>query len=259
MNLYNNKQYLQAQNAFKTLGNYKDSEQKQLEVMYAYATELLSSKDYEKAAEEFDKLGNYNDSEEKKNQSIYENATKYLKNKDYTKAAEGFMQLDDYKDSKEKVLEIYNLFGDEDVVYLGTYNETPIAWQIFNLSEHEALLITKDSIEEMAYNTEYKSISWEDSTLRKWLNEEFINSFDEKEKSRLLTYASQGDKVFLLSDEDVKVYKKIDKSSKSWWLRSNGEDKSKAMYVEANGTINTSGDIVTKLHGIRPAIWLSLD
>lgn len=294
MKLYNNKQYLQAKDAFEKLGDYKDSEEKQKEVMYVYASELLDKKDYDNAVKVFDTLGDYNGSKEKKNEviyqkatelfnnkdyvkaeeefnkiteykdskekaqeSIYQNATELLKNKDYSKAAEQFLRLDDYKDAKSKVIEIYNLFGEKDVVYFGKYNGTPIAWQILDTLEHKVLLITQQPIDEMAYNTEYKSIDWENSSIRKWLNEEFYNTFDENEKSKILK--NDNDNIFLLSNEDIKDYKKLKNANSSWWISSNGDEKTKAMYVTANGTVSTNGDIVTKLHGVRPSIWLNLD
>lgn len=294
LKLYNNKQYLQAKDAFEKLGDYKDSEEKQKEVMYVYAGELFDKKDYDNAARVFDSLGDYNGSKEKKNEaiyqkaielfnnkdyvkaeeefnkiieykdskeksqeSIYQNATELLKNKDYSKAAEQFLKLDDYKDAKSKVIEIYNLFGEKDVVYFGKYNGTPIAWQILDTLEHKVLLITKEPIDEMAYNTEYKSIDWENSSIRKWLNEEFYNTFDENEKSKILK--KDNDSVFLLSKEDIKEYKKLKNTKSSWWISSSGDEKTKAMYVTANGTVSTNGEIVTKLHGVRPSIWLNLD
>lgn len=294
MKLYNNKQYIQAKEAFNKLGDYKDSEEKQNEIMYIYAEELLNKKEYENAQKEFAKLGDYSNSKDKANEAIYQqaielfnnkkyeeaqelfssiseykdsndkmkesiylNAEELLKNKDYSKAAEGFLKLDDYKDSKTKVIEIYNLFGEKDVVYFGKYNGKPIAWQILNTKEHKVLLITKDVIDEMAFNKEYKSTDWESSSIRNWLNNEFYNTFDENEKNRIVK--NNNDNVFLLSSDAIKEYKKLSNINMSWWIRTMGNEKTKAMYVTTAGTVNADGDIVTKLHGVRPSIWLNLD
>ena len=257
--LYNNKQYTQAKEAFERLGDYKDSQEKQKEVMYVYATELFDKKDYTNAEKEFDKLGDYKDSKDKKNEVIYQKATELLNNKNYSKAAEEFLRLDNYKDSKDRVIEIYNLFGANDVIFFGQYNGKPIEWQVLDTREHKVLLITKEPIDEMAYNTEYKSVEWESSSIRKWLNGEFYNSFDEKERSRILTNTKETDNVFLLNYEDVKGYIKLRKANTSWWIETSGDDKTKAMYVKQDGTVDTTGDIVTKLHGVRPSIWLDLD
>lgn len=259
MEWYHNKQYKQAQMAFAKLEDYKDSQEKQKEVMYFYAIELMEKENYDQAIEELEKLGDYKDSKEQKNKIGYQKATEWYQQKNYSKAAEEFMKLEDYKDAKEKVLEIYNLFGEKDVIYFGNYKGEPIAWQILDTRDHKVLLITKDPIEEMAYHTEYKAIEWENSNIRKWLNEEFYNSFDEKEKQRMLKNTTETDDIFLLSDKNIKSYTKLRNTNTSWWIASSGNEKTKAMYVEKNGTIQKNGDIVTKLHGVRPSIWLNLD
>lgn len=257
MKLYNDKQYEQAKMKFNELGDYKDSKEKQTEITYKYATELFNAKDYSNAEIEFSKIPEYKDSSERIKESIYQNATELLKNKDYTNAAWNFLRLDNYKDSKDRVIEIYNLFGEKDVIYFGKYNGSPIAWQILDMQENKVLLITKDAIDEMAYNTEYKTIDWESSTIRKWLNEEFYNTFDNTEKEKIL--ANESDNIFLLSNDDVKEYKKLKNTNTTWWLSTSGDETTKAMYVNSNGRIVKEGDIVTRLHGVRPSIWLNLD
>lgn len=255
--LYENKNYLQAQDAFDKLGDYKDSQEKKTEVVYTYATELFDKKEYLNAVNEFNKIPDYKDSNAKIQEANYQYANELLENKKYTDSAEIFLKLNDYKDSKEKVIEIYNLFGESDVVYFGKYNGNPIAWQILETKEHQVLLISKDVIDEMAYNTEFKTVEWENSSIRKWLNDEFYNNFDENEKEKIILNSE--DKIFLLSDRDFKNYKKIKNSNKSWWLVTNGDENTKAMYIKENGTIDSKGDVVIKLHGVRPVIWLNLD
>lgn len=259
MKLYYNKQYIQASNAFANLGDYKDSLDKQKDSMYLYAIELLDKKDFDNAIREFEKLEDYKDSIEKMNDAIYQKASELYSNKEYSKAADEFLKLDNYKDSKDKLIEIYNLFGEEDVIYFGKYNGKPIAWQILDTREHKVLLIAKDPIDEMAYNSEYKSVNWEDSSIRKWLNGEFYNSFDQTEKGKILKNTAEIDDIFLLSNDNIKSYPKLRNASSTWWIESTGEDATKAMYVTEDGSVNTSGDVITKLHGVRPSIWLNLD
>lgn len=255
--LFEQKQYTKATEEYSKLLEYKDSKDKIKEITYTYATELFEKKEYKKSKEEFAKLENYKDSEEKGKQASYLYALELLENKEYSKSASEFLALDNYKDSKEKVIEIYNLFGEQDVLYFGKYKENPIAWQIVETKEHQVLLIARDVIDEMVYNKEFKAIEWKDSDIRKWLNEEFYNSFDEKEKQKIVNNGEE--KVFLFTNKNVEKYKKIKNTSKSWWIATNGNEKTKAMYVKENGTIEKGGDIVTKLHGVRPAIWINLD
>lgn len=259
MRFYSNKQYKQAQEAFKALGDYKDSQVKQKEVLYAYATELLEKKDYANAEKEFEALGEYQDSEDKKKEAVYQQATEQLSKKEYAHAAEVFLGLGTYKDAKNKVIEIYNLFGESDVIYFGKYNGTPMTWSVVETKEDRVLLITNEPVDAMAYNTEYKATTWDNSSIRKWLNEAFYNGFDESEKARILTRAGETDKVFLLDKEAIETYTNLKRTNRTWWLSTNGEDTTKAMFVREDGTVNTEGEIVTKLHGVRPAIWLNLD
>lgn len=257
--LLGNKEYQEAIKAFEKMAGYQDSEDKKKEAIYEYAEELLENKKYEEAIEQYQKIEKEKDCQNKMQEATYQYGTELLTNKDYTKAAEQFLKLEDYKDAKDKVIQIYNLFGEKDVVYFGSYKNEPIAWQILDTRDHKVLLITKEPIEEMPYHEEYKAIDWENTSLRKWLNEEFYQSFDEKEKARLLKNTAQMDDIFLLSNENIKSYSKLKKANKSWWIASEGSEKTNAMYVEENGTINQKGDIITKSHGVRPSIWLNLD
>ena len=257
--LLNNKEYTQAEKAFRALGDYKDSKEKLKEISYIYGTELLDKKDYSKAEKEFDKILDYKDSKDKRLEAIYKNAEELLKNKEYSKAVEEYSKLDDYKDAKEKLVQIYNLFGEKDVIYFGKYKGTPIGWKILDRIGNQVLLITTEPMDEMAYNTEYKKVDWESSTIRKWLNEDFYNTFDEKDRQRIIKDNGEKDNVFLLIRPDIKKYKNLNTTSMSWWIKENGDEETKAMYVTENGTLNETGDIVTKLHGVRPCIWLNLN
>ena len=85
-----------------------------------------------------------------------------------------------------------------------------------------ALLITGNCIECMPYHTEKTDITWKDSSLRQWLNSMFLQeTFSDEEQDQVLeadieTYVNQdlnsdgvvrtSDRIFLLSDEEVKKY-----------------------------------------------------
>ena len=76
----------------------------------------------------------------------------------------------------------------KDEVKIGFYNE-PITWIVLddiNAPDDTVLLISKDIIEVKMLNDKEEEVSWEDSSLNKWLNEEFINKAfkeDVKEKN----------------------------------------------------------------------------
>ena len=50
-----------------------------------------------------------------------------------------------------------------------------IEWKILYKDKNKALLYTRYIIDNMRYNDEDVDITWENSTLRQWLNDEFIN------------------------------------------------------------------------------------
>jgi hypothetical protein len=96
-----------------------------------------------------------------------------------------------------------------------------IDWRVLTVENNRALLISEKILEKRPYNIEGKDITWENCTLRKYLNNEFYNKLGvvkpaiaETRNSNPdnLWYGTPGgnatsDKVFLLSiDELVKYF-----------------------------------------------------
>lgn len=94
-------------------------------------------------------------------------------------------------------------------------------WQVLAIESDRILIITKDIPEERAYNKEYEGITWQNCTLRNYLNNEFYNQFSDDEKAMILEtkltngnspwYGTDGgfdtkDKIFLLSLDEVIKY-----------------------------------------------------
>jgi len=114
------------------------------------------------------------------------------------------------------------------IIEFGSYyqddlsRKTPIKWRILDIKDGKAFLISELLLDAQPYNKERKEITWENSSIRHWLNNEFINeAFNSQEKSRIsLTlldncdnpeYGTNAgndtkDKVFLLSLDDVYKY-----------------------------------------------------
>ena len=130
-------------------------------------------------------------------------------------------------------------------------NSQPIEWIVLEKSNNKALLLSKYVLTSHTYNDESVDITWENCTMRKWLNSEYINTiFSKKEQGSIITsdvinnvinygnaeYGTKGgnntkDKLFLLSLDEVNKYFNNDNqrvatnkgdSSSSWWLRSPG-------------------------------------
>ena len=121
-----------------------------------------------------------------------------------------------------------------DIITFGTYpqtkegtDQTPIEWIVLDYDEanHKALLLSKYGLDAKQYNTKWTGITWENCSLRTWLNGEFLNkAFSTKEQSAILittvdNSSGQGyskwdadggnntqDQIFLLSYAEAKRY-----------------------------------------------------
>ena len=97
-----------------------------------------------------------------------------------------------------------------------------IEWIILAKDEEKELLISKYALDVKPYNNEYNRTTWEDCTLRKWLNEDFLNNaFNEEEQKRIITSTISADnnlkyntlpgevtrdKIFILSSTEAAEY-----------------------------------------------------
>ncbi len=62
-----------------------------------------------------------------------------------------------------------------------------IEWIVLDVQDGKALLLSKYGLDAKRYNTEYTDITWENCTLRSWLNVDFMNTaFTENEQSAIL-------------------------------------------------------------------------
>ena len=190
-----------------------------------------------------------------------------------------------------------------DIIELGFYPNVnpdikePIEWIILEkFNNGMVFLLSKFCIDTMPYNDRYMSISWENSSIRKWLNYYFYNTaFLDYEKKAISEtplknnekpkFGIKGndtlDKVFLLSIEEFKMFLKDPaikkaiptafakskgawtgadkKGSAQWWLRSPGEISNYASFVVLGGHIDNEGKPVnTSNIAVRPALVLNV-
>ncbi|MDR3122071.1 MAG: DUF6273 domain-containing protein [Clostridiales bacterium] len=95
------------------------------------------------------------------------------------------------------------------------------AWRVLDAQNSMALLITEDIIEKRPYNKQDKKITWEESTLRQYLNGEFLQTFSSAEQNQIIQVSNKNednqwfgtdggnntkDKVFLLSLAEAVKY-----------------------------------------------------
>lgn len=136
-------------------------------------------------------------------------------------------------------------------------------WYVLEKQNSAAKLILyhAEQVEELryrAYHEKQEAVTWEDCSLREWLNHDFLNTvFSEKEQERILltdvpnekneTYGTDGgedtqDKVFLLSEKEAKQYQDILKSLKiAFWLRTPGASPDTAAYMSVRPRIMDYG------------------
>lgn len=122
-------------------------------------------------------------------------------------------------------------------------------WRVLDVKSNTALIITEEIIEQRAYHDAYKDITWADCALRKYLNGEFYDEFNETDQLRIIPvvnknpdnqwYGSKGgvdtmDRVFLLSLEEVCTYfgdsrSKLQNRGKNqrYWFERKDENNSK--------------------------------
>ena len=115
-----------------------------------------------------------------------------------------------------------------DRISFGNYVQTkdsdpePIEWRVLEIKDGKALLISEYVLDQYVYNIDLADVTWENSSLRKWLNGDFYDkAFSDSEKSLIQTvtienadnplYATPGgndteDNVFCLSLEEVQIY-----------------------------------------------------
>ena len=276
ISLYESEKYSQAAEVFESLDGFADSKKMLIacdegikSVKYSDAQKLFKDKEYEQAISIFESLGNYKDSKEmiesvkqKISEDKYNLAESKFNSQNYVDAIKLYTELGNYKDSKEKIEKIQNRLAMDDVLYYGTYNGKPIAWQVVKNENNRMLLIAKDSVCELPYNDEIKAVEWNESSLYKWLNGEFVQSFSEEQQSNILSQKIDGVecKVFLLQKSDIRSIesKKILASNQDWWLLTEAKESAKAMFVSKNGELNKDGEAVVRAKGVRPCIWIEL-
>jgi TolA-binding protein len=180
----------------------------------------------------------------------YNNAVKLMEAGSYDEAISAFTELGNYKDSAEKIDACGSAkFGEEtwnkikninvgDTYTFGSYEQDnntsngkeSIEWQILEIQVNKILIISKYALDCQQYNTEQTDVTWENCTLRNWLNSTFINNaFSESEQSMIAdtkvtadknpNYSTNPgndttDKIFLLSRNEVNKYFTTDKSRK---------------------------------------------
>lgn len=234
----------------------------------------------------------------------------------YSEAISAFEALYGYKDSVNRIEECnVNIYGEEvwnkvksvnvgDVYKFGSYEQNnnksngqeDIEWLVLEKDGTKILVVSKYALDCKPYNTSYIDVTWETCTLRKWLNNDFINAaFSADEKVMIPTVTVSADKnfynstnpgnatqdqVFLLSITEVNKYFSSNSARQCkptnyavsggacvnssngncwWWLRSPGLVQDYAALVFTEGEVVESGCDVDDDFAVRPALWIDLN
>ena len=235
----------------------------------------------------------------------YQSAMKLFNAGKYAEAATAFNNIN-CKDSVARVAECNFLIQKDglkniavgNTIKFGQYEQDnnlsngreEIEWEVLAKEENKVLIISKFALEckQFAPSDEYGIITWEECTLRSWLNNEFYNeAFGVKQQSLIVSttvsppklYEKYGsttaDKVFLLSNDEAKEYFFTDIARQRkptryaaangawvdsnngncfWWLRAPHElyqtGGDTVAHVGSDGSINYHGDYVNRDGGL---------
>ena len=172
----------------------------------------------------------------------------------------------------------------------------PLEWIVIGRDrDNHVLLLSVYCIDALPYNEDGGDVTWEDSSIREWLNGEFLESAFGGDPDGFICTAelknkdgrsgtdggeNTMDKIFLLDIDEVtkclpmeslrraKIteYAKdngaeYDKNGNGWWwLRTPGKTQDTAAGIHTAGGVNYDGRDVDRTDlCIRPALWLDLD
>ena len=209
-----------------------------------------------------------------------------------------FRELGSYQDAEQRLSELaaadvllpYRAAEKRDTISFGHFEQDndlsngpePIQWIVLDKIDGQLLLLSASCLKGMAYNTAaFTPVTWETSSLRAWLNEDFFSSaFTEEEKALILTVSNENpdhsivetpggrdtwDRVFVLCERDTVIYlndpadqeavgkaqgteyakanglQTDEEGNASWWLRSPGMYEYIAQFVDQNGEPYTNG------------------
>ncbi len=147
-------------------------------------------------------------------------------------------------------------------------------WRILKVDtkKQAALVISERFVDRRPFNdTLDLSVTWNTSSIRRWLNNEyFVDEFSEEERRAIFNVHIKDmncvDKVFLLSLKEVNEYLN---NSLLWvpegdedddfWLRTRADDNKGFIYASDYFGRPVARAIMTLGMGVRPCIWIDMN
>lgn len=168
-----------------------------------------------------------------------------------------------------------------------------IDWIVLQTDDEKLLVISKNILEWTAFDKQGASNLWSESSLRRWINEDFLHTaFSNKEKDMILTLQDafsnapnspaalpavmyneeiQHDKLFLLNVDGFREYYKILNSYECavtphtkkrgngyqwWWLSTTGKSKEDTVVCAIYGKLELYNVWAGYYRGVRPCFYL---
>ena len=322
--------YEEAIVAFEALNGFNDSDANiskcEIAIIdrnYDNAIALMAAEKYEEAIAAFKSLDGYKDSIVKIEEcevaceiaiwdSKYTDAIALLDSGNIVEAYDALVALNDYLDSAERAAAIFGEYKWEklkqanvgDYVFFGAYEQDndisngkeDIEWLVLEKKDSRVLMVSKYALDYKNFSSGSWNGMWETSTLRKWLNSEFMDTaFTNTEKGLIPMVTVEAhkhpeystdpgnatqDKVFLLSitevnkyfsSEDAKrcqatdyavsngAYVPTSKGYTQWWLRTPSYRQDVASFVDwRSNAYDPSTHVYISGAAIRPALWIDL-
>lgn len=190
-----------------------------------------------------------------------------------------------------------------DIITFGTYEQNnngldgpeEVEWIVIDQKDGQMMLISKYCIDSQPYNAALEPVTWEHSSLRKWLNGTFFDTaFTQEEQNRICTVENENpdlsatsadsgratmDRIFILSKDEAKqlfrsysarkaaptayamaegAYQSPNNHMGWWWLRTSGNSAKRVCYVTTGGDIGSDSRDVTRWDaGVRPVMWIN--
>ncbi len=280
-------------------------------VKYDKAVDMMNNGNIVGAYEIFVELDDYKDSNDKKLECKYIQATAAFNKEDYQTAYEIFSEIKDYDDSAVMAEESLFLLHKTalsraqvgDTIQFGAYEqdadtgngEETIDWIVLDIQDNRALLVSVYALDCKAYNNSRIDITWANSSVREWLNDDFYQSAFTADYQDLILptnvitpdnplHGTEGginttDNVFLLSYDEAEAYftsnasrqasptryarkmgiETINETSCWWWLRTPGIYSVDVCGVHVDGAMDDLGCYADNTQaGVRPALWVTI-
>jgi hypothetical protein len=154
-----------------------------------------------------------------------------------------------------------------------------LKWRVLAVEEGRALIMTKEVVARRAYHDRREDVTWEECTLRQWLNGEFLDDhFSGAEQAVIVetdlanpdgngyigdyqftTIGGSGtqDKIFLLSVGEARNYSVDDDARRAKWAMTENQVEEDARHMNDNDPDKDYSEILgfVRENSVGPASW----